>query len=388
VKQYGAKNWKHIAQYVPERNHTQCLQRWGKVLAPDLVKGHWTAEEDTNLKQLITELANEERGVIKNWGEVANKISGRTSKQCRERWYNHLDPTIKRGNYTPEEDALIIAKQTELGNRWSIISALLPGRTEDAVKIRWKTLDRERNGCGHRATPKKPRKSKSNETQQQYHDLNNMQTFMPTTSSLFANPITESVRLMISREQNMKPQDLKVQTSLPNMADPWLARQQQPPMHPNSMSSLNKTVTVKTEQQNGPHRYRAESLEWLEDALLSPMPKGPTETPKGAYSLAKSIQMPERQQSQSHYDKQASVLRHASELLHLSVSKPSQQQPLQIHHLNSHQLTPPQTCHQAAHKMCINPPNLNLKDEDLDHFLTDMDLENLGGALEHRLSFN
>jgi len=45
----GAKNWKYIAEFVPNRNHTQCLQRWGKVLAPNLVKGHWTPEEDSRL---------------------------------------------------------------------------------------------------------------------------------------------------------------------------------------------------------------------------------------------------------------------------------------------------------------------------------------------------
>jgi myb proto-oncogene protein len=142
VSKFGAKNWKHISEFVPNRNHTQCLQRWGKVLDPDLVKGHWASEEDTRLVDLVKELAIE--GIVENWGEVANMITGRTSKQCRERWFNHLDPSIKRGNYTAEEDTLILEQQVQLGNRWSIISAMLPGRTEDAVKTRWKKMKRER----------------------------------------------------------------------------------------------------------------------------------------------------------------------------------------------------------------------------------------------------
>jgi len=132
VNRHGERNWKSIAEEVPGRNHTQCLQRWTKVLAPGLVKGHWSPHEDELLRRLV---ATEQ----KNWGEVAAKIPGRTSKQCRERWHNHLDPSIVRGAYTPEEDRIILEAQARLGNRWSVIAAMLPGRTEDAVKIRWKS---------------------------------------------------------------------------------------------------------------------------------------------------------------------------------------------------------------------------------------------------------
>jgi hypothetical protein len=60
------------------------------------------------------------------------------SKQCRERWYNNLDPNIKRGDYSLLEDRTILAAQARLGNKWSQIALLLPGRTEDHVKIRYK----------------------------------------------------------------------------------------------------------------------------------------------------------------------------------------------------------------------------------------------------------
>ncbi|KAF1787186.1 Myb-related protein B [Phytophthora cactorum] len=148
VGRHGERNWKSIAEEVPGRNHTQCLQRWTKVLAPGLVKGHWRPEEDDLLKELVAEGR-------KNWGQVATRIPGRTSKQCRERWYNHLDPSIIRGEYSPEEDRMILDAQARLGNRWSAIAAMLPGRTEDAVKIRWKSLCRVRKGQGRRGQPDK-----------------------------------------------------------------------------------------------------------------------------------------------------------------------------------------------------------------------------------------
>lgn len=71
VARFGERNWKAIAEKVTGRNHTQCLQRWTKVLAPGLIKGHWRPDED----QLLRELVAEGR---KNWGQVAVQIPGRT----------------------------------------------------------------------------------------------------------------------------------------------------------------------------------------------------------------------------------------------------------------------------------------------------------------------
>ena len=48
--------------------------------------------------------------------------------------------------YSTEEDRIILDAQLKLGNKWSSISAMLPGRTEDAVKIRWKSLCRTKAG--------------------------------------------------------------------------------------------------------------------------------------------------------------------------------------------------------------------------------------------------
>lgn len=144
VNRFGEKNWKSIAEHVPGRNHVQCLQRWKKVLRPGLVKGHWTGDEDALLRALVA------RGP-KNWGQVASQIAGRTAKQCRERWCNHLDPRIKKGGWTALEDKALIEAHAHLGKRWAQISKYLPGRTENAVKIRWKSLTRRATGRGQEA---------------------------------------------------------------------------------------------------------------------------------------------------------------------------------------------------------------------------------------------
>ena len=71
------------------------------------------------------------------WSEVALHLHGRIGKQCRERWNNHVDPSIRKGKWTEEEDLLLFEAQSVFGNRWTEISKLLPGRTENNVKNRF-----------------------------------------------------------------------------------------------------------------------------------------------------------------------------------------------------------------------------------------------------------
>lgn len=139
----GVKNfeedWKLISELVRTRTTVQCRQRWQKVLRPGLIKGQWKNEEDQLLREAVGKDLND-------WGKVSAFIPGRTPKQCRERWKHHLDPRLKKTEWTSKEDAILLEQHATLGNKWSKIAKSLPGRTANAVKIRRMTLVKREEG--------------------------------------------------------------------------------------------------------------------------------------------------------------------------------------------------------------------------------------------------
>ncbi|KAL6219355.1 hypothetical protein ACLB2K_007114 [Fragaria x ananassa] len=97
-------------------------------------KGPWTPEEDIVLVSYI-----QEHGPG-NWRAVpTNTGLLRCSKSCRLRWTNYLRPGIKRGNFTPHEEGMIIHLQALLGNKWAAIASYLPQRTDNDIKNYWNT---------------------------------------------------------------------------------------------------------------------------------------------------------------------------------------------------------------------------------------------------------
>ncbi|XP_060168815.1 transcription factor RAX2-like [Lycium barbarum] len=98
-------------------------------------RGPWSPEEDAKLKDFIHKY-----GTAGNWIALPQKAGlRRCGKSCRLRWLNYLRPNIKHGDFSDEEDRVICSLYANIGSRWSIIAAQLPGRTDNDIKNYWNT---------------------------------------------------------------------------------------------------------------------------------------------------------------------------------------------------------------------------------------------------------
>ncbi|KAJ9539894.1 hypothetical protein OSB04_026400 [Centaurea solstitialis] len=102
------------------------------------IKGSWSPQEDATLVKLV-----EQHGP-RNWSLISSKIAGRSGKSCRLRWCNQLSPAVEHRPFTREEDDVILREHSIHGNKWSTISRLLPGRTDNAIKNHWNSTLRRR----------------------------------------------------------------------------------------------------------------------------------------------------------------------------------------------------------------------------------------------------
>ncbi|KAG7011944.1 Transcription factor MYB4, partial [Cucurbita argyrosperma subsp. argyrosperma] len=85
-----------------------------------LKKGAWSPDEDEKLKAYVHKHGH------CNWRELP-RFAGlsRCGKSCRLRWINYLCPDVKRGNYTKEEERLILQLHQEHGNKETEMKANL-----------------------------------------------------------------------------------------------------------------------------------------------------------------------------------------------------------------------------------------------------------------------
>ena len=140
----GEPNWRQVAQeaLAGGRSSEACWQRWESVLKQGLRKGPWTKDEDQVVRTVVERMGGADSV---QWSEVATHVPGRQGKQVRERWQNHLDPSLTKASWSEGDDMLLYSLQAMLGNKWTEIARAFGGRSENQVKNRWNSKQRKLN---------------------------------------------------------------------------------------------------------------------------------------------------------------------------------------------------------------------------------------------------
>lgn len=82
------------------------------------------------------------------WNEIAKVLFEtsqgyfiRTSKQCRERWLNHLDPSKTKLSWSLVECKLLLESVIEKGKKWaSLVENLKGRRSEHSIKNKYNSM--------------------------------------------------------------------------------------------------------------------------------------------------------------------------------------------------------------------------------------------------------
>ena len=101
-------------------------------------KGPWTEQEDKKLINLVEKYGAEK------WSFISSHFPERIGKQCRERWFNHLCPTVNKTAWSKEEEWILFILHNQIGNKWSQLCKYLPGRTDNTIKNHWNSTMKKR----------------------------------------------------------------------------------------------------------------------------------------------------------------------------------------------------------------------------------------------------
>lgn len=117
------------------RTSKDVRKRWTGSLDPNLKKGKWTQEEDEQLLK-----AYEEHGP--HWLSISMDIPGRTEDQCAKRYIEVLGPGSKGRlrEWTLEEDLNLISKVKAYGTKWRKISSEMEFRPSLTCRNRWRKI--------------------------------------------------------------------------------------------------------------------------------------------------------------------------------------------------------------------------------------------------------
>ena len=95
--------------------------------------GVWKNTEDEILKAGVMKYG------LNNWARIASLLNRKSAKQCKARWYEWLDPAIKKTEWTREEDEKLLHLAKLMPTQWRTIAPIV-GRTATQCLERYERL--------------------------------------------------------------------------------------------------------------------------------------------------------------------------------------------------------------------------------------------------------
>ena len=84
--------------------------------------GVWKNTEDEILKAAVMKYGKNQ------WSRISSLLVRKSAKQCKARWYEWLDPSIKKTEWTREEDEKLLHLAKRMPTQWRTIAPIV-GRT-------------------------------------------------------------------------------------------------------------------------------------------------------------------------------------------------------------------------------------------------------------------
>merc|ERR1712096_538732 len=84
--------------------------------------GTWGNTEDEILKAAVMKYG------LNQWSRIASLLHRKSSKQCKARWYEWLDPSIKKTEWSREEEEKLLHLAKLMPTQWRTIAPIV-GRT-------------------------------------------------------------------------------------------------------------------------------------------------------------------------------------------------------------------------------------------------------------------
>ncbi|KAL7836717.1 hypothetical protein AOLI_G00280010 [Acnodon oligacanthus] len=126
-----------ISYFMEGRDHAQIMYRWTCVLDPSIKKGPWSKEEDQLLLKAV------EKYGPKDWWKIRLEVPGRTDNSCRDRYLDCLRDDVKRGAWSDDEVELLKKLVEKYGvGKWAKIASEIPTRIDSQCLNKWKWITR------------------------------------------------------------------------------------------------------------------------------------------------------------------------------------------------------------------------------------------------------